>query len=105
MQRSRLRLRKASLGSLPIQAAKKVCSARLGVDVTAGANTFFVHAHDECVGGGLRFIFRLFSKDPVVCFVQGSILVLSSRTTHRVFLLAIVPHGRVEERRNVHGIT
>jgi hypothetical protein len=49
-------------------------------------------------GGGLRFIFRLFSKDPVVFFVQGSILVLSSCTTHHLLLFVLVPHGRVKEK-------
>jgi hypothetical protein len=69
MQRSRLYFRNVSLGLLPIQTTKKVCSARLGVNVAAGANTFLAHAYEDCVGGGeSRLMFYLLSKDPVVFF-------------------------------------
>jgi hypothetical protein len=44
MQRSRLRLRKASSGSIPIKTAKKMGLTWLGVDVAAEANTYFAHA-------------------------------------------------------------
>jgi hypothetical protein len=44
-------------------------------------------------------MFYLFSKEFVVLFVQGSILVLvlSFRTSHRALFPVLVPHGRVEE--------
>jgi hypothetical protein len=53
--------------------------------------------------GGPRLMFHLFSKEPVVLFVHGSILVLvlvlvlSFRTSHHALFPVLVPHGRVEE--------